>query len=130
MARGWNAPQNSRESPHVDDQNARNLHHHWRDNADGTVTITTSQDVSAVLSHAEALRNADAERGSQLTTGSGMHHVGTIPAVVVQLWKDEGFDIHSPERSGMTPEEHQREILKRLCGDFQALNTSRFGRLT
>lgn len=113
----------------MDDQFARSLNHDWRDNADGTVTITTSQDVSAYLKAAHEARKADAERGFQGTQGEGLHLVGTIPPVVVQLWRDEGFDILSPERSGMTREEHQRELLKRLCGDFKALNASRFERL-
>jgi len=105
------------------------LHHDWRDNGDGTVTITTSQDVEAYLKQAAEARADDRARGLQLTEGSGMHHVGTIPRVVIQLWKDQGFDIFSPERSGMTEEDHQRELLKRLCGDFAMLNTSRYGRL-
>jgi hypothetical protein len=114
----------------VDDQIARSLHHDWQENADGTVTITTSQDVDAYLKSAAELRQIDGEIGRQMTRDEGMHHVGTIPPVIVQLWRDQGFDVLSPARSGMTPEEHQRELLKRLCGDFAMLNTSRFGRLT
>lgn len=113
----------------MDEQIARSLHHDWKENADGTVTITTSQDVGAYLKNAAELRQADAAVGRQLSEGSSLHHVGTIPPVVVQLWRDQGFDVLSPERSGMTREEHQRELLKRLCGDFAMLNTSRFGRL-
>lgn len=114
----------------MDDQIARSLHHHWKENADGTVTVTTSQDVDAYLKSAAELRAADQEVGFQGTKDEGLHLVGTIPPVVVQMWRDEGFDILSPERSGMTREEHQQELLKRLCGDFKALNASRFGRLT
>lgn len=107
----------------------KSLHHKWEDNADGTVTVTTSQDVEHHLEVAAALRAQDAERGRQLTEGSGLHLVGSIPAVVVQLWKDGGFDLFSPEKSGMTPEQHQAELLKRLTGEWAKLNTSRFGRL-
>lgn len=114
----------------MDDQIARSLHHDWKENADGTVTVTTSQDVGRYLKNAAELRALDHQIGRGGESDNGMHLVGTIPPVVVQLWRDAGFDILSPARSGMTPEEHQKELLKRLCGDFAMLNTSRFGRLT
>lgn len=113
----------------MDEQIARSLHHDWQENADGTVTVTTSQDVEAYLRNAAELRKADNEAGRKLTKDEGLHLVGSIPPVVVQLWRDGGFDVLSPERSRMTREEHQTELLKRLCGDFAMLNTSRFGRL-
>jgi len=113
----------------VDDQIARSLHHDWKENADGTVTVTTSQDVEKYLRNAAELREMDAHLKG-VSADNGMHLVGTIPPVVVQMWRDQGFDVLSPKRSNMTPEEHERELLRRLCGDFVKLNTSRFGRLT
>lgn len=114
----------------MDEQIARTLHHDWRENADGTVTVTTRQDISEHLKLAAEARSIDAEVGRQLTRDDGMHMVGSIPGVIVQKWRDEGFDVLSPARSNMTREEHQREILKRLCGEYSLFNTSRFGRLT
>lgn len=112
------------------DDVARSLHHDWQENPDGSVTITTRQDIAQHIKAAAEARSADALIGRQASEGAGMHMVGSIPGVIVQKWKDEGFDIHSAERSKMTAEEHQREILKRLCGEYSVFNTSRFARLT
>jgi hypothetical protein len=94
----------------------------------GDVSVTKTQDIQAILDDAAAHRAESDESGFKLSSGSNMTYVGTIPAVIVAQWQNEGFYLSSPERSGMTKEEHQFQVLKRLQG-MTALLTSKYKRL-
>lgn len=94
--------------------------------------VAFTGDVTNVLEANRELRN-EAQR-LNLTPkfdNDGFVHLGRIPRVMCdKWWSEEGFDIHSAARSGMTQEEHWKEILRRLSGDYSQFNVSKYGRLT
>ncbi len=91
-----------------------------------TLTVQQEQDVADVLRRASVWRDED--KGFNPLKGESMTFVGTIPGIVVAQWKQEGFDIHSPAKSNMTVEEHEKELLRRLQ-NIPAFLTSRHKRL-
>jgi hypothetical protein len=97
---------------------------------DGNLEFRFSKDVAPLLDANEKLRNSRAGLTlAQVERGALGFHLARIDADVVQLWKQEGYDLYSPERSGMTKEEHEAELLRRLQGDWSKFNVSKYKRL-
>lgn len=94
------------------------------------LVVTFGGDTSSVLERNEQ----DRVEASRLNLrpnfdNDGFVHLGRIPRVIVDMWKTEGFDLFSAEASKMTPEEHWRETLRRLSGDWSKFNVSKYKRL-
>lgn len=97
---------------------------------DKETKIHFKQDVSTILGSADAIRNeASILNVKPNFDRDGFFHMARVPMAVVDLWRSEGFDLFSPERSGLTQEAHQAELTRRLNGDWTRLNVSKYRRL-
>lgn len=66
---------------------------HIRDNEDGTTTVGCEQDVSAILDHNHAMATEDDGWSPDKT----FRRVASIPFVVLEDWKNLGFDWRDPD---------------------------------
>jgi hypothetical protein len=83
---------------------------------EGNVTIETRQDIAAILEANKRLRNEF--EGYQDKGDHHFHHYATIPAVVIEMWRNQyGVDVFDPDHAG---------AVKRLLndGDWRALRTT------
>lgn len=58
---------------------------------DGTVIVRKTQDVTPILDHNKALANHD----DGYSRSREMRRVASIPLVVIEQWRAEGFDLLS-----------------------------------
>lgn len=93
------------------------------------ITKPDMRQINQVLRQNEIDRNNHASKGVSVTSNPTGVKIASIPQYIIQYWEEEGFYLFSPKRSKMNPEEHQKELFKRLNGDWAALNTSRYKRL-
>lgn len=84
--------------------------------------------IDSIIEGNERLRNEAHYLAKPKYDQDGLIHLARIPKVLVDLWISEGFNIFSAEKSGMTPEEHQRELMKRI-NQYNFTNVSKFNRL-
>lgn len=72
---------------------AGGVRHHWRDEPDGGVTITASQDVDAILD----LNKAMATENDGYSASREMRRAASIPLILVAKWlHEEGWNAFDP----------------------------------
>lgn len=104
----------------------------------GTLTVKMEHNVDAALAYAAKQRN-EAQQANLVVPDSTPwgFKVASIPPSVIQTWKHGdpargiagGFDLLSAANSGMTEEEHHKELMKRLSGDWAGFNVSKYRKL-
>lgn len=69
------------------------VRHYWRDEADGGVTITSSQDTDAILDANKAM----ATHNDGYSLSRDLRRVASIPMVLVAKWlQEEGWNAFDP----------------------------------
>jgi len=87
----------------------------YTDGDDGDVLIHTRKTINMepLLSHNAYLRDQTSEHSKWEDSAHGTK-IAAIDPVTCDKWAKEGFHILSPEKSGMTPEQHSMELMRRL----------------
>lgn len=97
-------------------QSQAGIRHGWRENADGSVTIASQQNVTDMLETNKAMQN----HNSGWSKSREMARVASIPLSIVYKWMtEEGWDPFSPDP------DCQKKLAQKLdSSDYRYLRTS------
>lgn len=84
------------------------------DGKPGKMTIRRLQDVDHILAHNKMLNNQ--HNRADYSDSNGMHHVATIPNILIEKWMREGFNWYAStdkERKAKLNDPENRKLLVR-----------------
>lgn len=94
------------------------VRHAWREDADGTMVFSASQDVAPILERNKAMAN----HNNGYTPSRDLRRVATIPVSIQMKWMtEEGWDCLSPDP------DCQRKLAQKLdSSEYMHLRTAEF----